>query len=223
MAESHEPRPPFTGTPAAPPAAPIQSVHSFITPPVERPGRWLVLRRTMRLLARRWLYVMTILFRWMRPFIGFVAAIAALLAVIVWMSVQLWWPADGPQDVRVAALPPSPAVEHYIQGQQQYNAELMWDAYSTAYKVAQLQRGVDKTVLQARADTERGGGLQYVHYDYIGGVRVDDSHSMYFYTIDRALAAQHAKFPFVFTADAQGKILDIESPWIRQQSPTSNQ
>jgi hypothetical protein len=41
---------------------------------------------------------------------------------------------------------------------------------------------------------------------------------MYFYTVDLALDTQRAKFPYVFTADPEGKILEIDSPFTRQQS-----
>ncbi len=46
---------------------------------------------------------------------------------------------------------------------------------------------------------------------------MDDGRSMYFYTVDLALEAQRAKFPFIFTADPQGKIIEIDSPFTRQQ------
>jgi hypothetical protein len=173
----------------------------------------------MRLLFRRWLYAMTILFRWLRPIAGFAVVVIALVGVIGWMAAQLWWPAgEAPRDARVAPLPPASAIETFLQGQQTYNAELMWQAYSADYQAAQLERGATKAVLQAQADSQRRRGLQYVRADYIGGVKLEDGRSMYFYTVDLALEAQHGKFPFIFTADPDGKIVDIDSPFTRQQS-----
>src|SRR5262245_48589891 len=126
MEGSHDPQLPVVSTPPMLPAAPTP-----IAPPAKRPGRFLVFRRAMRLLFRRWLYVMTVLFRWMRPAVGFVAVIAVLLGVVGWLAAQLWWPGgDAPRDVRVAPLPPPSAIETFLQGQQTYNAELMWQAYS---------------------------------------------------------------------------------------------
>ena len=191
----------------------------MIAPPAKRPGRFLVFRRLIRLLFVRWLYAMTILFRWIRPVAGFVAAIVFLLGVIGWMAIQLWWPTgDGPRDARVAPLPPTSAIESFLQGQQTYNAELMWQAYSTDYQAAQLERGATKAVLQAQADSQRRRGLQYVRADYIGGVMLEDGRSMYFYTVDLALESQHGKFPYIFTADTEGKIVEIDSPFTRQQN-----
>ena len=215
MEGSHESQLPVVSTPAVLPAQPVPNP---IAPPAQRSGRFLVFRRLIRLLFRRWLYAMTVLFRLMRPVIGYVAVIVALLGVIGWMAIQLWWPAgDAPRDVRVAALAPTSAIESFLQGQQTYNAELMWQAYSADYQAAQLDRGATKAVLQAQADSQRRGGLQYVRADYIGGVKLEDGKSMYFYTVDLALASQHGKVPYIFTADPEGKILNIDSPFTRQQ------
>jgi hypothetical protein len=214
MEGSPEPQYPVVNAPAALPAQPAAA-----TPPAKRPGRFLVVRRLTRLLFRRWLYAMAILFRWMRPAIGYLAIILMLVGVIGWMATQLWWPAgEAPRDARVAALAPASAIESFLQGQQTYNADLMWQAYSTDYQAAQLERGATKAVLQAQADSQRRRGLQYVRADYIGGVKLEDGRSMYFYTVDLALQTQHGKFPYIFTADPEGKIVEIDSPFTRQQS-----
>ena len=215
MEGSHDPQLPVVSVPSA---LSTQLAPNPIAPATPRSGRFMVFRRLVRLLFRRWLYAMTVLFRWMRPAIGYVAVIVALLGVVGWMAVQLWWPTgDAPRDARVAALAPTSAIETFLQGQQTYNAELMWQAYSTDYQAAQLERGATKAVLQAQADSQRRRGLQYVHADYIGGVKLEDGRSMYFYTVDLALDAQHGKFPYIFTADTEGKIVEIDSPFTRQQ------
>jgi hypothetical protein len=162
-------------------------------------------------LARRWFYVMTVIFRWMRPFAGFVAVIAALLVLIVLIAVQLWWPATDAQDVRVAALPPPPAVEHYIQGQQTFNADLIWESLSTEAQVEKLQNGASKATLQSQADQERLR-VQYLHYDYIGGVKLKSGGSMYFYAVDLATPELSGKLPFTFVADKDGKVLMLVAP-----------
>jgi hypothetical protein len=164
-------------------------------------------------LARRWLYVMAILFRWMRPFIGFVAAVAALLVVILWMSVQLWGPAStASQDARVAALPPSPDVEHYIQGQQTFNADLMWASLSTEAQAARLQSGASKLTMQSQVDQDRLRGVQFLHYDYIGGVKLRDGGTMFFYAVDLDTPERTSKLPFTFVADKDGKVRGLIAP-----------
>jgi hypothetical protein len=219
MQSSYDPQLPVASTPATSVAPATQSVVGAVAAPAKRPGRFLVFRKAMRLLLRRWLYTMTLLFRWVRPFAGFAAVIVVLLIAMSWMAVQLWWPSSAPaQDVRVASLPPAPSVEDFLLGQQSFNADLMWQAYSPRYQAAALQRGATKDMLQMQADAQRQGGLRYVRSEYIGGVKMDDGRSMYFYTIDLAQDTARAKMPFIFTADPDGKIIEIDSPFLRPQS-----
>jgi hypothetical protein len=190
----------------------------YYAPPAPA-GRWLRFRRLCRLLLRRLWYAGTIVGRALRPYAAFVAIVIALLGVIGWMSYLLWAPKAAPAAFeRAESLPPAPAVETFIKGQQAYNADMMWDAYSTDYQANQLANGASKATLQAQASGMRNAGLQFVHSDYIGGVKLDDGRSMYFYTIDLARADQHGRFPYVFTADADGKIVDVDSPFLRPQA-----
>jgi len=197
-----------------------QNLYYPPAPPIKA-GRWTRTRRLGRLLLRRLWYGTAVLGRFLRPYAGFVVVVIALLAVIGWMSYLLWAPKDAPAAFqRVDSLPPAPAVETYIKGQQDFNADMMWDAYSTDYQASQLASGASKATLQAQASGMRSAGLQFVHSDYVGGVQLDGGRSMYFYTIDLARAEQHGRFPYVFTADADGKIVDVDSPFLRPQSST---
>jgi hypothetical protein len=216
MEGSHDPQLPVISTPpvsAAPPTLPAQPVPAPIAPPAKRPGRFLVFRRVTRLLVRRWLYAMTILFRWLRPVAGFLVTIVALLGVIGWLAAKLWWPAgEVSKDVRVAPLVPAPAVEHYIQGQQSFNADLMWESLSPAAQASRLENGVSKDVMQVQANRQRLGGVQYRHYDYIGGVKLKDGGSMYFYAVDLDTPQGSGKLPFTFVADSDGKVQGVIAP-----------
>lgn len=167
----------------------------------------------MRLLLRRFLYGMVLLGRAMRPFAVFIVIIMAQLVVIGWLGFLLWGPKGGqPEFRRADSLPPSPAIEQFIAGQQKFDADLMWDAFSPEYQAAQLQRGASKETLQAEIDNQRLMGLHYLKYDYIGGVKLDDGGGMYFYAVDVEVPSQRVKLPFVFIADDEGKIVRINSP-----------
>jgi hypothetical protein len=218
MEETREPQQAGAVPAAYPPTYPAPQNPYYYAPPVKA-GRWLRFRRLCRLMLRRLWYGGTIVGRVLRPYAGFVVVVVALLGVIGWMSYLLWAPkAAAPAFERAESLPPSPAVETYIKGQQDYNADMMWDAYSTDYQASQLANGASKATLQAQASGMRSAGLQFVHSDYIGGVPLDNGGSMYFYTIDLARADQHGRFPYVFTADADGKIVDVDSPFLRPQT-----
>jgi len=216
MEETRESQQAGAGPVAYPPVYPAQQ-NPYYAPPVKA-GRWVRFRRMCRLMLRRLWYGSAVIGRVLRPYAGFVVVVIALLGVIGWMSYLLWAPKAAPATFeRADSLPPAPAVETYIRGQQDYNADMMWDAYSTDYQANQLASGASKATLQAQASGMRSAGIQVVHSDYIGGVQIDGG-SMYFYAIDMAQANQHRQFPYVFVADADGKIVNVDSPFLRPQS-----
>jgi len=183
----------------------------YYAPPVPA-GRWTRTRRMMRLLLRRLWYGATIIGRVLRPYAAFVVIVIALLGVIGWMSYMLWGPKAAPPSFqRANAIPPAGAIENFMQGQQSFNADMMWDAYSTDYQAAQLANGASKATLQSLTKTRHNQGFQYVHYDYIGGVAIDTG-SMYFYSVNLSVQNQNLYVPIIFTTDGDGKIVNISSP-----------
>ena len=214
MEETREPQQPATA-PMVYPAQPVYPAPQPYYAPAPKVGRFARLRRLMRLLLRRLLYGSVVIGRVIRPYAGFVVVIIALVGVIGWMSYLLWGPKAAPASfARAESLPPANAIETFIKGQQSFNADMMWDAYSTDYQAAQLANGASKATLQAQANSQRTMGLQFVHYDYIGGVKADTG-SMYFYSVDLKLRDQQARLPMIFRADADGKITGIDSPLTR--------
>ncbi|HJZ48760.1 MAG TPA: hypothetical protein VKE41_16395 [Roseiflexaceae bacterium] len=221
MDETREPQQAVAAPVAYQPVYPAPQAPYYAPPPVKA-GRWLRFRRMNRLLLRRLLYGMTLLGRALRPYAAFIVVILALLGVIGWMSYLLWAPKAAPVAFqRAESLPPAAAVETYIKGQQNFNADMMWDSYSTDYQANQLANGASKATLQAQASSQRSAGLQFVHYDYIGGVKLDTG-SMYFYSVDLSLQNQRARFPIIFKADHDGKIVGIDSPLTRLGTSDNN-
>jgi hypothetical protein len=213
MEQSREQQHQITSSAAPQPIYPAQP-NAYYTPTPVKASRWLRFRRLLRLLLRRVLYGTTIVGRVLRPFAAFIAIVLVLLGALSYLSYLLWWPSSDTAvvDTRVAAIAPAPAVERYIQGQQSFNADLMWEAFSTDFQARQLSQGASKDTLQSQADQERQMGFQYSHYDYIGGVKREDGGSMYFYSVDVKLPDQQVKVPYVYIADADGKIINIMYP-----------
>jgi hypothetical protein len=219
MEETRESQPAGAGPVAYQPVYPAQQP-PYYAPPIPA-GRWVRFRRLCRLMLRRLWYGRVVVGRALRPFAATLVVAIVLLGVIGWMSYLLWAPKVAPAAFqRADSLPPSPAVETFIKGQQDYNADMMWDAYSTSYQASQLANGASKATLQALANRVRTQGIQFVHSDYIGGVQIEDGGSTYFYSLDLAQGQQHRRFPYIFTADADGKIVDVDSPFLRPQSST---
>lgn len=215
MEETREPQQPAVVPMAYPPQPGYQAAQPPYYVPAARAGRFARFRRLMRLLLVRLLRGLFVVGRALRPYAAFVVVIVALLGLIGWMSYLLWGPKAVPATfTRAESLPPASAVESFIKGQQSFNADMMWNAYSTDYQASQLANGASKATLQAQANSQRTMGLQFVHYDYIGGVKIDNG-SMYFYSVDLKLNNQQARLPMIFRADADGKITGIDSPLTR--------
>ena len=184
-----------------------------------RPGLLLLATRMIRLIIRRLLYLTLIITRVLRPHAGMVILGLVSLVIISWMGFQLWGPQPGePNFARSASIAPAVAIENYLEGRKSYNAEMMWDAFSTSYQTALLNLGASKATLQSQADNERSAGLNYGRAQYIGGVATQSGGSMYFYSIDLSLQQQQITVPIIFTANADGKIEDILSPLSRVSS-----
>ncbi|MBK9945347.1 MAG: hypothetical protein IPP13_27470 [Kouleothrix sp.] len=226
MEETREPQQPVVAPISYPPqpAYPqTQAPYYVPTPaPVAQAGRFTRMRRITRLLLRRLLYGATIAGRVLRPYALFLVVLVALLGVIGWMSYLLWGArAQSATFARADSLPPAVAVERFIQGQQNFNADMMWDAYSPDFQASQLANGATKATLQAQANYQRNQGLKFVRYDYIGGVKETDGGGMYFYSVDLRLRNQQKRFSMIFHADADGKITEIESLLAPQTGATT--
>lgn len=200
--------------PAAVPAPYGQPPYPYYPPaPAQRVGMFGRFARLMRLMLRRLLYGTVLVGRVLRPFALTLVVAFGLLGVIGWMSWQLWGPKPGAPDfARADSIAPAPAVLNYLQGRKTFDAELMWDAFSTEYQSSRLNLGASKATLQSQANSEKSMGLVYNRYEYIGGVSLDDGGSMYFYSVIVSLQSQSAQVPLVITANPDGKIVNIISP-----------
>jgi len=191
----------------APPTATQPHVYA---PTPARPSRFLVLRRALRLLVRRFVYALVRLGSVLRPYAAFLAIIAVLTGMVGVLLLALVWPTRNTTvDTRVAAIAPSESVETYIKGQQDFNADLMWDAYSPNYQANQLSKGASKLTLQNQIDQERTQGIRYARYDYVGGVPMSSGGNMYFYSVQYELGSQHIEVPATYIVDTDGKIRAI--------------
>lgn len=170
----------------------------------------LVVRRTLRLILRRALYAATRILRPLWRYAPFVAVVAVLLGTIGWLSFQLWSPtAATTRDLRTSMIPPSSAVENYIQGRRNFNADLMWSTLSSGYQAQRMQNGESKSNLQAQYDKEKTAGVTFLNYDYIGGVNLEDGSKMYFYATKIQLGSQKLDLPTTFRVDQDGKVQRI--------------
>lgn len=215
MENPREHVPPVSGTSVSPQSTVTQGQYYVHTPPAPpKPGFGTVFFRTLRLLLRRFLYVLAIVGRPLRPFAGFLIVILALIGVIGWMSFALWGPKSGaPRDSRVTFLAPAAAVENYIKGQQDFDASAMWASLSDDYQAEQLAKGVTQDNLQSRIDSQKRQGIQFSKFDYVGGKEINDGGKMFIYSVDVEVksnrGSEKGTLPITFMVDQDNKVVRI--------------
>lgn len=173
-----------------------------------------VFRRMARLLARRMLYASIVVGRVIKPHIGWLLLIVALLGVIGFQAFALILPrilAAGNSDTRVELIPPAAVVETFLQGQASYNAEMMWETFSPEFQSQLTERSITKESLSAQLESQRLAGQKFRKFDYVGGVDLGSNRHMYFYAVavDIPASGQSGTISFVFTVNGDGKIVDI--------------
>lgn len=198
------------------PATPNHALHPAHA---VRMSRLTMIRRLARLLLRRILYAGVMVWRVLRPRLLTVAIVGVLLCIIAIQSVMLLAQqssraGDAAGLNRAAAtIPPPPAVETFLRGQREYDADLMWGTFSDSLKAALSDRGFSKSTWQNQADRERQMGVRYVGYEYIAGLELHESReSVFFYLVDREIPStdRAGATSYVFFVDQDGKISRIE-------------
>lgn len=185
----------------------------YAAQPARRSGPLGVFWRTLRLVLRRLLYGLVLVGKVLRPVAGAVAVGTISLIVIGVLSWQLWGPKPGAPDIgRAESIPQAAAVQNYLQGRRAFDAELMWEAFSSDYQAERLSAGATKATLQSQANNEKLRGFQYGSAEYIGGVTLEDGGSMYFYSIPLSVQSQKVKVPLVIMADREGRISSMIDP-----------
>lgn len=204
-------------TPPSGPYAPGVQPEAYYQPAAApaAPSALEVAERVVRLLLRRLASMLYGLARWIGPRLGWVILTTLLLSVIGALSLALVLPrilrSEPVGDGRAALIEPSPAVVEFLRGQQTYDADLMWQAFSPDLQAALEQREITRDALAEQAESERQAGQRYRDPEYIGGVDIDGGQRMYFYAVDivSPTPERNGTFSFIFTVDRNGKIVSV--------------
>lgn len=172
--------------------------------------------RTLRLLSLRTASGSAGLGRRLRPHWLLAIVVTILVGIIGVESFILLLPVllrigTAQPNGRVESIPPAPAVESFIKGQREYNADLIWDSFSQDLKDSMQEQGNSPTALQNQMERERSSGQHYVTFDYIGGLRTRDGNSKFFYfaEVESSDPSSSGPRPYVFTVNGDGKIVEF--------------
>ncbi|MFV9502978.1 MAG: hypothetical protein AB4911_00280 [Oscillochloridaceae bacterium umkhey_bin13] len=216
--ERHEPQPALAN--AAPPPQSYAPQPSYSQPsPAYAPAPASPVdtaARLIRLLAVRAIWAGEQLWRFAEPRLGWLILTSVLMGIIAVLSFLLVLPVltralAGPSaDPRVSALVPAPAVVNFLQGQQTYDADLMWESFSPELHALLERRDITRTSFAEQVERERLAGQRYRNPQYIGGIPIDNNRMMYFYAIEVSSAQRSRNVSYVFTVDGNGKIVSVE-------------
>ena len=114
-----------------------------------------------------------------------------------------WTPAAAPvPEARVA-------VEAYLAGQKEYNADLMWQAMDDELKKALQQRGQSVQLVQQEMAQLRQAGVKTTA-QHVAGADLVDGRKVFLYIVTQSQGQNVRQLPYTFTVNKAGKIVNIE-------------
>ncbi len=146
----------------------------------------------------------------------FFATLAVLLAAIA--AVFLADAAFPGMWARVGAVLPhgtSPApeaTEEFMRGNQQYDAQLIWQSLSDQARSRLESQGGSVDTFASQMDSAKQRGVKLEDVSYIGEKSLPDGTSMVFYLVGYKQGADASVefVPYLFTLDTSGKIIKVQ-------------
>jgi hypothetical protein len=175
----------------------------------------------LRFVLRKLLWIVFSILRlaWRHPALTLLLAIVAYLG---YQQVQAYFappPSTAPPPAIQAAplIQPPESVQQYLEGQRNFDAEAMWDAFSEETKAVHLAEGSSLSTFKRAIERMRESGLRYGDSQYIGGYRLENGLSYYFYVTEvRNDAGQSAQVYQIFIVDKEGKVIEVDTPQLQQ-------
>jgi hypothetical protein len=145
-------------------------------------------------------------------FLGGLVAVVVVIAAIV--LVPLLLPnltLPGVTLGRGTGAPPT-ATEDYLRGNQNYDAQLMWNSLSSDAQQQLTGQGGSASDLDRQMQAAKDRGVKLEEFSYIGGKPLPDGTSVAFYLVgiqDQPQASVDYQ-PYMFTLDRSGKISKVQ-------------
>ena len=155
------------------------------------------------------------LIRFVRYFVVHPAAILGAIALLLLGGALI---VITPTLIRAAGLGAAPlasappATENYLRGNREYNADLMWASLSDQAQARYQATGSSQQDLARQMQAAKDRGLALQDVSYVGGKSLPNGTSLQFYVVavKMGTGADLNYVPYLFTLDAQGKILTVE-------------
>jgi len=141
--------------------------------------------------------------------VGWLVGIVVIIGVIV--AVPMFLPSiPGVANLRGNTAPA--ATQDYLKGNQDYNADLVWNSLNNAAQSKLRDQGGSLDDLQKQMETAKSQGIKLEEVSYIGGKVQPDGTSIQFYLIGiRQQTRSDLDYqPYMFTLDRDGKIAKVQ-------------
>jgi hypothetical protein len=114
--------------------------------------------------------------------------------------------------------PPVPearvAVETYLTGQKEYNADLMWQAMDDDLKQAWQQNGRSLQDLRQQQAQYRQAGIKFNAARHVFGMDLEDGRKVFLYIVMTSIQTPQGQvnqqIPYTFTVNRAGKIVNVD-------------
>jgi hypothetical protein len=160
------------------------------------------LRRTLTATIRYFVLKPAALVAWL-------AALVVVIAAIV--LVPRFLPSiPGLSTLRSQTAPP--ATENYLQGNRDYNADLVWNSLDSDAQSHLRDQGGSLDDLQKQMEAAKSQGVKLEEVSYIGGKAQPDGTSIQIYLVGiRQPPRSDIDYqPYMFTLDRDGKIAKVQ-------------
>jgi hypothetical protein len=114
------------------------------------------------------------------------------------------------QGVLPAFISAPASTENFLNGMANFNTDLVWNALSPELQERLNTNGNDKETLRKTMAEARQEPTRVVSINYIGGYRLPDQTTYYFYVVGNDKGKQVDYSFYVFTVNAEGTILQVE-------------
>lgn len=137
------------------------------------------------------------------------AALVVVVALIV-VAPSYLGSIPGLSGIRGQSAPVS--TEDYLRGNQNYNADLVWNSLDVDAQTRLTSQGGSRDDLQQQMDAAKQKGVQVTEASYIGSKSLPDGTSMHFYLVGiRQQSGSNIDYqPYMFTLDRDGKIAKVQ-------------
>ncbi len=202
--------------------APAPTIPQLPGPADRRRVRFLLwplfaLMQVLRVIVRKllWVTIRSIRFVWRHLLVVLLVVLGSFYAYRALVPKQEGSTSE-PAVHTAPVIAPPPSVRAYLEAQQKFDAERMWQTLSPAAKARRLASGESLATFRQSVRLLQEQGFRFEDSTYVGGYRLPDGQAYYFYVTEvRNANDQRALVYQIFWVDSDGLIFLVDTPQLQ--------